>query len=139
MGWTEGLTIELSSDQPLPAATYQLSIEIPDETFDLELQLNAPSNTEQGLYASKHLTRGHWQLNASLAGSNEAGSGEISIGRFNGKAGGPESVLVTVRQDGTEIGRLELDGIAYRHDEPNGPDCGVATTASAEMELTPVD
>jgi hypothetical protein len=84
------------------------------------------------------MTRGHWQVNASLAGSDAFGtSGDISVGRFKGETGGPENIILTVRQDGSEIGHLELDQIAYHQDEPNGPGCGVATTASASLELTP--
>lgn len=139
VGWSEGLTVKLTSAQPLTAGTYHFSIEIPDETFELDLKLEAPNNTEGGVYVSEHMTRGHWQLNASLTGSEAFGtSGDISVGRFKGQTGGPESLILTVRQDGTEIGRLELDEIAYRQDEPNGPGCGVATTASASLELAPL-
>lgn len=139
IGWREGLTVEMTSDQPLTAGTYHFSIEIPDETFELDLKLEAPDNTERGIYVSEHTTRGYWQLNASLAGSDAFGTvGDLSVGRFNGETGGPQSLVLTVRQDDAEIGRLELDEIAYRQDEPNGPGCGVATTASASMELAPL-
>lgn len=139
VGWNEGLTVNMTSDEPLTAGTYRVLIEIPDESFELDLKLEAPNNTQLGYTVSEHMTRGHWQVNASLSGSDAFGTlGDISVGRFEGQTGGPESVTVTVLQDGTEIGRLELDEIAYRKDEPNGPDCGVATTASASLELAPL-
>jgi hypothetical protein len=139
IGWDEGLTVGMTSDQPTPAGTYHFSIELPDETFEFDLKLEAPNNTREGVYVIERMTRGHWQVNASLAGSDAFGtSGDISVGRFKGETGGPESIILTVRQDGSEIGRLELDEIAYRQDEPNGPGCGVATTASASLELTPL-
>lgn len=139
IGWREGLTVDLTSEQPLTAGTYHFLIEIPDETFELELELEAPNNTQKGVTVSEHLTRDHWQVNASLSGSDAYGTlGDISVGRYAGETGGPESISVTVSQDGTEIGRLELDEIAYQQDEPNGPDCGVATTASATLELSPI-
>ncbi|HEX2877439.1 MAG TPA: hypothetical protein VHP33_39600 [Polyangiaceae bacterium] len=138
MGWSEGLTVNMTSDEPLTAGTYRVLIEIPDESFEFDLKLEAPNNTQLGHTVSEHMTRGHWQVNASLSGSDAFGTlGDISVGRFKGQTGGPESLTVTVLQDGTEIGRLELDDIAYRKDEPNGPDCGVATTASASLELAP--
>jgi hypothetical protein len=129
----------MTSDEPLTAGTYRFLIEIPDEAFEFELELEAPNNTQRGYTVSEHLTRGHWQVNASLSGSDAFGTlGDISVGRFKGQTGGPADLTVTVRQDGTEIGRLELDDIVYRHDEPNGPDCGVATTASVTLELAPI-
>ena len=140
MGWSEGLTVNMTSDKPLTVGTYHFLLEIPDESFELDLKLEAPNNTQLGHTVSKHLTRAHWQVNASLSGSDAFGTlGDISVGRFNGQTGGPESLTMTVLQDGTEIGRLELDQIAYRQDEPNGPDCGVATTASASLELAPLE
>ena len=129
----------MTSEQPLTAGTYHIRIEIPDETFELELELEDPNNTHKGYTVSEHLTRGHWQVNASLSGSDAFGTdGSISVGRFAGEFGGPERLTVTVSQDGTEVGQLELDDIDYRQEEPNGPGCGVATTASATLELTPI-
>ena len=139
VGWNEGLTVTMTSNQPLTAGTYHFSLEIPGETFEFDLKLEAPKNTLDGVYVSKHMTRGHWQVNASLAGSDAFGTvGHISVGRFRDETGGPPSLILTARQDGSEIGRLELDEIAYRRQEPNGPGCGVATTASAELVLAPL-
>jgi len=139
VGWREGLTVSMTSKQPLTAGTYHVVIEIPDETFELDLVVAAPENTQNGVTVSEHLTRGDWQVNASLSGSDAFGSdGDISVGRRGDESGGPESISITVSQDGTEIGRLELDEITYRQHEPNGPDCGVATTASATLELSPL-
>jgi hypothetical protein len=129
----------MTSEQPLTAGTYHIRIEIPDETFEFDLELEDPNNTHNGYIVSEHLTRGHWQINASLAGSDAFGTfGSFGVGRFAGVSGGPERLAVTVSQDGTDVGQLELDDIDYHQDEPNGPGCGVATTASAMLELSPV-
>lgn len=137
IGWSEGLTVNIASDTPMTKGVYRLVVEIPDETFDVDLKITDPGNTQDGIYVSQHVDRGNWQLNASLTGTPRA-SGEVSIGRLGNGGGGPNSVTLTVQQDGVEIGRLELDAIDYRKDEPNGPGCGVATTATASISIAPV-
>jgi hypothetical protein len=65
--------------------------------------------------------------------------GELVIGRFAGESGGPGQATITVEQDGVGIGRLDLPTIDYRVTEPNGPGCGLATTATAELSLLPIE
>ena len=138
IGWQEGLTVNVSSDEPLTEGTYRFVIEIPEQKFEVDLTLEAPANTQEGVYVSKHIDRGSWQLNASLAGSTGFGTvGEVVIGRVGKTGGGPKSLSLTALQDGVEIGALELGAIDYSKDEPNGPGCGVATTAVASILITP--
>jgi hypothetical protein len=138
MGWQEGLTVEVTSDEPLTAGTYRFVIEVPEEKFQVDLAIEDPANTQQGVYASRRIERGTWQVNASLSGSAELGThGEIVIGRFRGESGGPDSLSMMALQDGVEIGELELGTIDYREEEPNGPDCGVAKTAVASILIAP--
>lgn len=139
MGWQEGLTVNVTSDEPLTAGTYRFVVEIPGQTFELELPIEEPENTDRGIYASDRVTRDKWQLNLSLTGSSQFGvNGSLVIGRFNGASGGPESITLTVLQDDVQIGELDLPDIEYDEREPNGPDCGVATTATASIAITPI-
>lgn len=127
MGWQEGLTVEVTSDEPLTSGTYRFVIEIPGETFEVDLAVEHPENTQQGVSVSGRIERGPWEVNASLSGSTSFGTlGNIVIGRFRGETGGPESLSLVALQDGVEIGLLELGAIDYREEEPNGPGCGVA-------------
>jgi len=138
IGWQEGLTVTLNSDEPLTGGTYRFIIEIPDDTFEVNLALQDPQNTRDGIYVSQHIDRGAWQVNASLTGSTAYGTtGQIVIGRLGKTGGGPQSLRLTARQDDVEIGALELAAIDYSKDEPNGPDCGVARTAVTSILLTP--
>jgi hypothetical protein len=134
LGWNEGLTVEVNAEEPLTEGVYHFIVEIPGQTFDFELPIEAPKNTEQGFCVSKHIDQSGWQLNASFCGS----PGDIVVGRLGKEGGGPKSIAITVEQDGVEIGKLEQDDIAYHRDEPNGPDCGEATTARTSMTITPV-
>jgi hypothetical protein len=122
----------------LTSGTYRFVIEIPEEKLEVDLAIEDPANTQRGVYVSKRLERGSWQVNAALSGSASYGTqGEIVIGRFRGETGGPESLSLTALQDGVEIGALKLGSIDYREDEPNGPGCGVAKTAVASISLAP--
>jgi hypothetical protein len=138
IGWQEGLTVDVTSDEPLTPGVYRFVAEIPGETFEVDLTLEEPKNTQHGAYASGRIERDVWQVNASLAGGEFGTTGDITIGRFKGESGGPKSLSLTVLQDGAEIGALELDAIDYDEREPNGPGCGVATTARASVSISPV-
>jgi hypothetical protein len=63
-------------------------VETPGQTFDINLVLEDPKNTRQGILVSQHVERDSWQLNASLAGFGQNGSysatGDIAIGRYKG-------------------------------------------------------
>ena len=142
VGWSEGLTVNVTSDEPPTAGTYRFVIEIPNDTFEVDLPLEAPKNTRQGVIVSQRIARSSWQINASLSGLAQAEKvttlGDITIGRFEGQSGGPQSLTLTVFQDGAQIGSLELADIDYRKTEFNGPGCGVATTATASVSIAPV-
>src|SRR5688572_24121837 len=73
MGWQEGLAVNVTSDEPLTPGTYRFVVEIPGQTFELELPIEEPDNTERGIYASHRVTRDNWQLNLSLTGSSQFG------------------------------------------------------------------
>jgi hypothetical protein len=138
IGWQEGLTVEVTSDEPLTGGTYRFAIEIPEQKFEVDLAIEDPANTQQGVYVSKRIERGTWQVNASLSGSTHFGThGQVVIGRFRGESGGPESLSIVALQNGVEIGALELGAIDYREDEPNGPGCGAAKTAIASISIAP--
>jgi hypothetical protein len=139
IGWQEGLTVKVTSDEPLTGGTYRFVVEIPEETFEVDLAIADPVNTQQGVYVSRRIERGSWQVNASLSGSTSFGTlGEVVIGRFRGATGGPESLRLVALQDGVEIGSLALGAIDYREDEPNGPGCGVSKTAVASISIAPI-
>jgi len=139
VGWQEGLTVKVTSDEPLTAGAYRFVIEIPEQTFEVNLTLENPKNTQEGVYVSQHIERDYWQVNASLSGSTQFGTeGDITIGRFKGETGGPKTLTLTVFQDGVEIGALELGAIDYHQDELNGSGCGVATTANTSISIAPV-
>jgi len=141
VGWQEGLTVRVTSDEPLTPGNYRLVMKIPGQTFEVSLTLEDPKNTQQGVYASQHAELGSWQANASLSGFIQSGtykaSGEIAISRSNGASGGPESLTVTVLQDDVPIGTLSLEAIDYQRHEFNGPGCGEATIATATVAITP--
>jgi hypothetical protein len=136
--WQDGLTVKVTSDEPLTSGTYRFVIEIPEEKLEVDLAIEDPANTQQGVYVSERVEHGTWQVNASLSGSTAFGTvGEVVIGRLRGETGGPESLSLTALQDDVEIGALELDAIDYREKEPNGPGCGVAKTAVVSISIAP--
>jgi hypothetical protein len=143
VGWSEGLTVDVTSTKPLTGGTFRFVVEIPGQTFDVNLVLEDPKNTQQGVLVSQHIERDTWQLNASLTGfiqnGNYSTTGDIAIGRYKGQSGGPEWLNLTAFQDDAQIGSLELDAIEYHKDQINGPGCGVATTAVASISITPVE
>ncbi len=136
LGHIEGLTIELSADELMPAIL-GFTLELPDDSYSFTLDMR---NTEvPGLCVHERIENQEWWIEAQLCGPtgpNEAYHGHVSVQRANG-AGGPERATLTLAVEDRAVGFLDLPNIDYKDWEPNGPGCGVATTFTAALLISP--
>lgn len=145
--WQDGLSIRVGLDgaESLPPGDYEVVVDADGEeirtAFSVDSELVAHCADEPGALCVSEIGLGgdrRLQLEVS-AGQYFRGGGVRDLGIVlvyfdDGEDGGPARAAVRVEHDGTIIGD-QLFEPTYRRYEPNGPGCGWATQAEAEMLL----
>ena len=154
IGWTEGLAIEVNgeSGESFPDGIYRFDIVADGVASTSEIVSADPPSCvgpgdESGTYCELFLLPGDGrELTVRVSRNRSSIGGAPSIVKFSLHLyyrmeecladwdGGPATVDVVVSQDAEQLGSDHFEPV-YDVFEPNGPGCGVATSAADTMVL----
>ena len=131
IGWFEGLTITMigPSRRPLLDGSYHIAVVADGVPVTLDLVVAGPrTSCVAGCAVSKPNGAGRLVELSLISG------GGIEVSLAYGGGGGPAVVAIRVSYEGDDVASTTLTP-RYRTDELNGPGCGTATQAEAELTL----
>lgn len=141
--WFEGLTVSIQGPDDFVDGTYQAAIEadgvevsVAADFVDGRMMCSGPE--QGGIACSADVAAGaNRRLYASI---DSFGPSQLMLNLYyvddESLAGGPEVARIRLLRDGETIGDSTFEP-EYVREEPNGEDCGVATTAQADFNLSP--
>ena len=143
VGWFEGLTVELSSPDPLADGSYELAIEA--DGVDLVLAEEYRDGVaacrpmgEEGACTAVVPLPDDRHLYAEIAVGATSITVYLNYVDHDSLAGGPEVATIRVQRDNKTLFEGTFEP-AYAREELNGDGCGVATTALVKVPLPPAD